>query len=85
MKKGGKITTDKILMGTRLCINITVKLLKPGIKAQLSNMKLNFVEALQKMFRTTFGVELYFTGVNDTEKIMLNNCLLEQRMEKGLQ
>ena len=49
MKKGGKITTDnKILMGPRLCINITVKLLKPGIKAQLSNMKLNFVEALQK-------------------------------------
>ena len=49
MKKGGKITTDnKILMGTRLCINITVKLLKPGIKAQLSNMKLNFV-ALQKI------------------------------------
>ena len=67
MKKGGKITTDnKILMGTRLCINITVKLLKPGIKAQLSNMKLNFVEALQTIFRTTFGVELSLTGVNDT-------------------
>ena len=73
MKKGGKITTDnKILMGTRLCINITVKLLKPGIKAQLSNMKLDFEEALQKKFRTTFGVELSLTGVNDTKKIMLN-------------
>ena len=62
MKKGGKITTDnKILMGTRLCINITVKLLKPGIKAQLSNMKLNFVgRSFAKKFQNHFSCGIIF-------------------------